>query len=35
MSGSVPLRLFLDRSTNGDDFVKGMKDLCPDTVSIW
>jgi hypothetical protein len=34
VSGSVPLRLFLDRSTNGDDFVKGMKDLCPDTVSI-
>lgn len=34
MSTLPPLRLFLDRSTNGDDFVKGMKDLCPDTVSI-
>lgn len=34
MSGLPPLRLFLDRSTNGDDFVKGMQDLCPDTVSI-
>lgn len=29
-----PLRLFLDRSTNGDDFIKGIKSLCPDTVSI-
>ncbi|MGW4285840.1 PIN-like domain-containing protein [Streptomyces sp. NPDC004673] len=29
-----PLRLFLDRSTNGDDFVKGVKHLCSDTVSI-
>ncbi|MEH0521160.1 hypothetical protein AB0937_31185 [Streptomyces sp. NPDC047880] len=34
MSGPPTLRLFLDRSTNGDDFVKGMKGLCPDTVSI-
>ncbi|MFF3918899.1 hypothetical protein ACFYZB_36710 [Streptomyces sp. NPDC001852] len=34
MRGLPPLRLFLDRSTNGDDFVKGVKRLCPDTVSI-
>ncbi|MGM7442595.1 hypothetical protein [Streptomyces tunisiensis] len=34
MRGLSPLRLFLDRSTNGDDFVKGVKHLCPDTVSI-
>ncbi|MFE9181082.1 hypothetical protein ACFYN5_33050 [Streptomyces sp. NPDC007126] len=34
MMSLPPLRLFLDRSTNGDDFVKGVKNLCPDTVSI-
>ncbi|WP_320773742.1 hypothetical protein [Streptomyces sp. CRN 30] len=34
MRGLPQLRLFLDRSTNGDDFVKGVKDLCPDTMSI-
>ncbi|NJQ02880.1 PIN-like domain-containing protein [Streptomyces zingiberis] len=34
MSRSPTLRLFLDRSTHGEDFVKGVKELCPDTLSI-